>query len=113
MNADLPALPKKVIIRGLIWCIKEVPGDHPVLEKDAYSKERQYYGCCDKYGDYGPELTIYIRKGLSLQVGWETLFHELAHAIAYGFKPFDLKKEMPVEIFAGEVFSACRQWHLL
>lgn len=107
------AIPTEAWVRGLRWTIKQVPGSHPVLEKDAYSKEREYYGCCDKYGDYGPELTIYIREGLSRQVSWEVLWHEAFHAIAYGFKPFDLKKEVPIEIMAGEVLSLCRQWHLL
>lgn len=106
-------LPTEAYIRGLKWTVTRVDTNHKALEKDAYTKERGYYGCCDKYGDYGPELTIYVRASASPQVAWETLWHECVHAIAFGIKPFDIKREMPVEVIAGEIMSLCRQWGLL
>lgn len=108
-------LPNDAYIRGLKWTVKRVAGDHPALVNESTSEKdvRPYYGKCDKFGDDGPELTIYVRKGLAPQVAWETLIHESAHAIQWGFKPFDLTKEMPVEIFAGEFFGLLRQWGLL
>ena len=109
----MKTLPTHALIRGIDWEIKRVDGEHPALKKDQFLKERQYYGCCDKYGDYGPDCTLYTLKGISLQVAWETLWHEVFHAICWGFKPFDLKKEMPIEILAGETLSLCRQWKLL
>jgi len=109
------SLPKEGYVRGLKWTVKRVDGNHPALVNESKSDKdvRPYYGMCDKFGYYGPELTIYVRKGLTPQVAWETLIHEFAHAIQWGFKPFDLTKEMPVEIFAGEFFGLLRQWKLL
>ena len=101
------------MVRGIEWSVVRADNNHPALEEDAYSKERAYYGCCDKYGDYGPECTVYVREGLSPQIAWMTLWHEFIHAVAYGFKPFDMKKEVPVEILSGEILSLCRQWGLL
>ena len=106
-------LPSSVTIRGIRWNIKRVNNNHPALKRDKYSKERDYYGCCDKWGEVGPECTIYVRKDLTDQIAWETLLHEMLHAIAYGFKPFDLKYETPVEIAAGELLSILRQWKFL
>lgn len=106
-------LPTRGMIRGIFWDIKRVTGEHPVLKRDKFVKDRDYYGCCDKYGDYGPPCTIYVRKDLKGQIAWETLWHEVFHAIGWGFKPFDMKKEVFVEITAGEVLSLCRQWGLL
>lgn len=109
----MKSLPTHAMIRGLDWQIKRVPGTHPAIAKDENNPDRPYYGLCDKYGEYGGELTMYVNKNSTLQVQWETLWHEVFHAISWGFKPFNLKHEMPIEILAGEVLSLCRQWDFL